>query len=213
MEKLLSRASFLRLAAISTSLLILPSIVRADDNEISRDDILHDPDAPTAGNPDGDLTIVDFFDYNCPFCKKAAPNLERIVKTDGKIRLVYKDWPILGPTSIIGARLALAAKYQGKYLEVHHALMNIPGEGVPQEKMIEEVRKTGVDMDRLDADLNGRADDIAKLIKRNLTIAAAIGLQGTPGFLVGPYKVNQALTYEGFVHAVADARARIKKDK
>lgn len=209
MEKLLSRASFLRLAA--TSLLILPTVALADDNEITKDDILNDPQAPTAGNPNGDLTIVDFFDYNCPFCKKAAQNLERVVKTDGKIRLVYKDWPILGPTSIIGARLALAAKYQGKYLDVHHALMNIPGEGIPQERMIEEVRKTGVDMTRLDADINGHAEEIGKLIKRNLTIAAAIGLLGTPGFLVGPYKVNQALAYEGFVHVVADARAKQKK--
>ncbi len=208
MQKLFSRASFLRLAA--TSLLILPSVALADDNEISKDDILYDPAAPTAGNPDGDLTIVDFFDYNCPFCKKAAQNLERAVKADGKIRLVYKDWPILGPTSIIGARLALAAKYQGKYLDVHHALMNIPGEGVPQERMIEEVGKTGVDMTQLDADINGHAEEIGKLIKRNLAIAAAIGLLGTPGFLVGPYKVNQALTYEGFVRVAADARARQK---
>lgn len=209
MQNLFSRASFLRLAA--TSLLVVPSIALADDNEISKDDILHDPEAPTAGNPDGDLTIVDFFDYNCPFCKKAAPNLERAVKADGKIRLVYKDWPILGPTSIIGARLALAAKYQGKYLDVHHALMNIPGEGVPQDRMVEEIRKTGIDMNQLDADINGHADEIGKLIKRNLAIADAIGLMGTPGFLVGSYKVNQALTYEGFVRVVADARARQKK--
>ncbi|MEH2514065.1 protein-disulfide isomerase [Nitrobacteraceae bacterium AZCC 1564] len=209
MENLLSRASFLRLAA--SSLLILPSIAFADGNEISKDDILNDPEAPMAGNPDGDLTIVDFFDYNCPFCKKAAVNLERAVKADGKIRLVYKDWPILGPTSIIGARLALAAKYQGKYLDVHHALMNIPGEGIPQEQMIEEVRKTSVDMNRLDADINGHAEEIGKLIKRNIAMGAAIGFLGTPGFLIGPYKVNQALTYEGFVHAVADARARQKK--
>lgn len=209
MQKLFSRASFLRLAA--TSLLIVPSIAFADDDVVSKDDILNDPQAPTAGNPNGDLTIVDFFDYNCPFCKKAAPNLERAVKADGKIRLVYKDWPILGPTSIIGARLALAAKYQGKYLDVHHALMSIPGEGVPQDRMVDEIRKTGVDMSQLDADINGRADEIGKLIKRNLAIAEAIGLLGTPGFLVGPYKVNQALTYEGFVHVIADARTRQKK--
>lgn len=209
MENPLSRASFLRLAA--SSLLILPSVAFADDNEISKDDILHDPEAPTAGNPKGDLTIVDFFDYNCPFCKKAAPSLERAVKADGKIRHVYKDWPILGPTSIIGARLALAAKYQGKYLEVHHALMNIPGNGIPQERMIEEVRKTDIDMDRLDADINGHAEEIGKLIRRNNAIAEAIGFMGTPSYLVGPYRVGQALTYEGFVHAVADARAKQKK--
>jgi protein-disulfide isomerase len=210
MEKPLSRSSFLRLIAASASLLTLPPAARADDAEISREMILNDPDAPIAGNPDGDLTIVDFFDYNCPYCKAAAPHLERIVKTDGKIRLVYKDWPILTPTSIVGARLALAAKYQDKYLAVHDALMGIPGYGISQEKMLDAVRKSGVDAARLDADLKTHEVDIAGLIKRNLDIADAIGLQGTPGFLVGAYKVNQALNYDGFVRVVADARARNK---
>ena len=154
--------------------------------------IFNDPETPTGGNPNGDLTIVDFFDYNCPYCKLAAKSLEKIVKTDGNIRIIYKDWPILAETSIIGARLALAAKYQGQYLPVHHALMDIPGYGVSQEKMIEAVRNTGVDLAQLDTDMARHADDIAGLIKRNLSIAQAIGFQGTPGFLVGPYKVNEA---------------------
>ena len=140
---------------------------------------------------------------------KAAKSLEKVVKADGNVRLVYKDWPILHPTSIIGARLALAAKYQGKYLPVHHALMDIPGYGVAQEKMIEVTRGTGIDVAQLDSDMTAHADDIARLIKRNLTIADAIGLQGTPGFLVGTFKVNQALN-DGFVRVVADARARQK---
>jgi protein-disulfide isomerase len=209
----ISRAGFLRLSAMSGTLLVLPAPVRADDNEITRDMILNDPDAPVAGNRDGDLTIVDFFDYNCPYCKKAATSLEKLVKADGNIRLVYKDWPILHETSIIGARLALAAKYQDRYLPVHHALMDIPGYGIPRDQMLEAVRKTDVDQARLDADLTAHADDILRLIKRNLNIAEAIGLQGTPGFLVGAYKVNQALTYEGFVRVVADARARAKNSK
>jgi protein-disulfide isomerase len=206
----ISRARFLRLATVSTAILVMPSAVFADDNEINRDMILNDPDAPTAGNPKGDLTIVDFFDYNCPYCKASAKPLEKVVKEDGNIRLVYKDWPILHPTSIIGARLALAAKYQGKYLPVHHALMDIPGYGVGQEKMIEATRHAGVDAARLDADMMAHGDDIARLIKRNLNTAEAIGLQGTPGFVVGPFLVNQALNEQGFVRVVADARARQK---
>jgi len=206
----ISRAEFLRLAVVSASVVIIPQGARADENEITRDMILNDPDAPTAGNPKGDLTIVDFFDYNCPYCKMSAKSLEKLVKADGNIRLVYKDWPILTETSIIGARLALAAKYQGKYLPVHHALMAIPGYGIPQDKMLETVRTTGVDAARLDADIADHGDDITRLIKRNLNIAEAIGLQGTPGFLVGVYKVNEALNYDGFVRVVADARARQK---
>jgi predicted DsbA family dithiol-disulfide isomerase len=86
--------------------------------------------------------------------------------------------------------------------------MKIPGYGISREQMIEAVSGSGVDMDRLDADLKANTSVITSLLKRNLAIAEAIGLQGTPGFLVGPYRVNQALTYEGFVHAVADARAK-----
>ncbi|MEH2594992.1 protein-disulfide isomerase [Bradyrhizobium sp. AZCC 1577] len=206
----ISRTQFLRLAALSATVLIMPSVVRADDKEITRDMILNDPETPTGGNPNGDLTIVDFFDYNCPYCKGAAKSLEKVVKADGNIRLVYRDWPILHPTSIIGARLALAAKYQGKYLPVHHALMDIPGYGVAQERMIEVTRSAGIDAEKLDTDMTAHADDIARLIKRNLNIAEAIGLQGTPGFLVGAFKVNQALNEQGFVRVVADARARQK---
>jgi protein-disulfide isomerase len=207
----LSRNTFLRLASGAALLLLTKTLARSAENEVTRDMILADPEAPTGGNPDGDLTIVDFFDYNCPFCKKAATHLERLVKTDGKIKLIYKDWPILTETSIVGAQLALGAKYQGKYLEVHHALMNIPGYGIPREQMIDAVRKSGIDLARLDADVQSNAGAIGGLIKRNLTIAEAIGLQGTPGFLVRPYKVNEALTYEGFQHVVADARARQRK--
>jgi protein-disulfide isomerase len=137
LNRTISRAQFLRLTALSASLFVVSSDAWANENEITRDMILNDPEAPAGGNPNGDLTIVDFFDYNCPYCKLAAKSLEKIVKTDGNIRLVYRDWPILAETSIIGARLALAAKYQGQYLPVHHALMGIPGYGVSQEKMIE----------------------------------------------------------------------------
>lgn len=206
----ISRAQFLRLTALSAALFVVSSDAWASENEITRNMILNDPETPTGGNPNGDLTIVDFFDYNCPYCKLAAKSLEEIVKTDGNIRLVYRDWPILAETSIIGARLALAAKYQGQYIPVHHALMDIPGHGVSQEQMLEAVRNTGIDLMQLDIDIARHADDIAGLIKRNLNIAQAIGFQGTPGFLIGSYKVNEALDEEGFMRVVADARARQK---
>jgi protein-disulfide isomerase len=213
MNESVSRSTFLRLAGGAAALLLTRTVARTAENEITREMILADPQAPTAGNPDGDLTIVDFFDYNCPFCKEAAVHLERLVKADGRIKLIYKDWPVLTPTSIVGAKLALGAGYQGKYLAAHHALMNIPGYGISQQQMIEAVRKSGVDMNRLDADVETHAEAIKGLLERNLAIADAIGLQGTPGFLVGPYKVNQALTYDGFRHVVADARARQANQK
>src|SRR6202158_3272044 len=179
----------------------------ADDADTMRDAILNDPAAPVAGNPKGDVTIVAFFDYNCPFCKKAEPDLERVVKADGKIRLVYKDWPILSEASIRGAQLVLAAKYQGKYDVAHQALMNIPGTTISAERLGAAIKASGIDMDRMDADLKEHADEITALLRRNLAQADSLGLQGTPAYLVGQYKVTSALNYDGFKKAVADARA------
>jgi len=170
--------------------------------------ILNDPDSPVAGNPKGDVTIVAFMDYNCPFCKKATPDLNKLVATDGKIRLIYKDWPILADTSVYGAQLALAAKYQGQYDAVHQALMKTHTGRVSKEEMLEAARSSGTDMTRLNADLQAHAADIAALLKRNAAEADSLGLLGTPVFLVGPYKVAAALDYDGFKKVVADARAR-----
>jgi protein-disulfide isomerase len=198
-----------------TWLFVLASAVTpvayADDAETSREAILNDPATPVAGNPKGDLTIVTFFDYNCPFCKKAEPALDQLVKADGRIRLVYKDWPILTEASVSGAQLVLAAKYQGKYDIAHQALMNIPGTKIPAEQMREAIRVSGVDMNRLDADLVAHGDEITVLLRRNQAQADSLGLQGTPAYLVGQYRVTSALNYEGFKRAVADARARAGK--
>ena len=198
------------LTALFFSFFVLARPAQAQDKAISVDAILNDPEAAVGGNPKGDVTIVAFVDYNCPFCKKSAPDLERLVKADGKIRLVYKDWPILTPSSIHGAQLALAAKYQGKYEQVHHALMGIPGMKISKEKMTEAVQSSGLDMERLNADLKQHGADIQSLIQRNLDQADALGLSGTPVYLIGPFEASGALTYEQFRKAVADARARGK---
>jgi protein-disulfide isomerase len=178
--------------------------------EIDVNEILHDPDAPVAGNPQGDVTVVAFLDYNCPFCKHAAPDLAKLIATDHGVRLVYKDWPILTPASTYGAKMALAAKYQGKYDAVHAALMSIPGRRIPEEQMRHAIETSGVDMGRLDSDVKAHESDIDALLKRNLAEADALGLEGTPVFLIGPYKIAQALDYEGFKEAVANTRARVK---
>jgi protein-disulfide isomerase len=202
----MQRRHFLTLAGILAAGATLPaSPLLAQGVDV--DAILRDPAAPTAGNPKGDVTVVAFLDYNCPFCKKAAPDLQRAVKEDGKIRLVYKDWPILSEASVSGAQMALAAKYQGGYDRVHHALMAIPGRGVSKEQMAAAVRSSGVDVDRLDADLKAHAGDISALLKRNLAQAESIGLQGTPSYLIGPFRTS-TLDYAGFKEAFAEARRR-----
>lgn len=195
--------------ALAPALLSLaPPIEEAFAQGVDPNAILNDPEVPVSGNPKGDLTIVAFLDYNCPFCKKAEPDLTRLVKADGRIRLVHKDWPILGDASVYGAQLALAAKYQGRYDEVHRALMAIPGRKIPKERMLEAVAASGVDVARLEEDRKAHQAEIAALLQRNLDQADALGLQGTPVFLIGQLKVAAALDYEGFRQAVAQARAR-----
>ena len=202
-----SRRSFLHVSMLAATSLAALSLGPAQAQEMDVEAILNDPDAPVSGNPKGDVTIVAFLDYNCPFCKKSAPDLERIVKTDGKIRLVYKDWPVLSDASVYGAQLALAAKYQGRYDTAHKALMGISGRRVTKETMLAAVKASGIDMTRLQADLTANSEAITTLLKRNLAQAESIGLQGTPAYLVGPFRTS-ALDYEGFKQVVADARGK-----
>ncbi|MFG1346721.1 DsbA family protein [Xanthobacter autotrophicus DSM 431] len=209
------RRDLIRLAALS---LLPPALLAAGAGRagaqgapqapaIDVEAILRDPQAPGAGNPEGDVTIVAFLDYNCPFCKTSAPDLARVVKEDGRIRLVYKDWPILTEASVYGAQLALAAKYQGRYGEVHDALMRIPGRRIPEEEMLKAVAASGVDLDRLMADLKAHIGEIGALLKRNATQAESLGLQGTPTYLVGPLLAS-TLDYASFRRAIAEARRR-----
>src|SRR5450755_5122987 len=87
--------------------------------------VLRDPDIPVAGNAAGDISIVEYFDYQCPYCRKIEPELRQVVQDDGKVRLVLKDWPILGPVSVIAARMALGCKFQDKYIQAHEALIGV----------------------------------------------------------------------------------------
>lgn len=196
-------------AVAAAPVLLSPLTVRdAFAQGVDANAILNDPEAPVSGNPKGDLTVVAFLDYNCPYCKKSEPDLLRLVKADGRIRLVHKDWPILGDASVYGAQLALAAKYQGRYDEVHDALMGMAGRKIAKERMLEAVSASGVDMGRLEADRTAHAGEIAALLQRNLNQADALGLQGTPVYLIGSLKVAAALDYDGFREAVVQARAR-----
>lgn len=195
--------------AISTATLAAPVMGAPAFGQggVTREMILNDPAAPVSGNPKGDLTIVAFLDYNCPYCKQTAPILDRVIKEDGKIRLVYKDWPVLRPSSIDGATMALAAKHQGKYEIAHHALMSIPGSGIPKEQMRQALQEADIDMPRLDADIAGKITEIDGLIKRNMAQADAIGLTGAPSFLVGQFRTS-TLDYQGFKKVIAAARVK-----
>lgn len=208
---LISRRDALIIGA-GLSLPVVANIVRPQQawaaQEIDVNGILHDPEAPESGNPKGNLTIVSFFDYNCPFCKKAEADLEKVVREDGNIRLVYKDWPILTEASVYGAQLALGAKYQGKYQAAHDALMGIPGRKIEKAQMTESVIAAGVDVERLESDIQTNADAISELLRRTHAQAKSMGLMGTPVYLIGQFKVAAALDVDQFRKVVSQARER-----
>lgn len=168
--------------------------------------VLHDPDVPVLGNPKGDVTIVEFFDYQCPYCRKMHPDLMRLLAEDGKVRLVLKDWPILTEHSRTAARLALAAKYQGLHAETHAALMELTGR-LDQDKIRAAAVKAGLDLGRVDADVKARGPEIDAVLARNAAQADALQLTGTPALLVGPFKVP-GMGYDDLKKVVAEARAR-----
>jgi protein-disulfide isomerase len=180
------------------------------DDILSRDAVLRDPDIPSLGNPQGDITIVEYFDYQCPYCKKTAPELAQVVAEDGKVKLVLKDWPIFGPASTYAARMSLASKYQDKYEAAHDAL--IAAKAKLTEAAVDDLLgKAGIDVARATADRDTHSAEIDALLARNDAQARAFGFQGTPGFIIGTFRVPGALNTAGFKRAIADARKAAAK--
>jgi protein-disulfide isomerase len=167
--------------------------------------VLRDPDIPVAGNADGDITIVEYFDYNCPYCRSIDPELQQVVHDDGKIRLVLKDWPILGPVSVVAARMALASKYQDKFADAHQALIGVASK-LSESRIGELLAGAGIDVDRMKRDLASNAKDIDSILARNNEQASALGFKGTPSFIVGKFRVPGVLTMAQFEQVIADAR-------
>jgi protein-disulfide isomerase len=210
-----SRRQILRglgtMAAIGIS--ASPRSARAQsDDVLSEALVLRDPDIPVAGNAAGDITIVEYFDYQCPYCRKLEPELRQVVHEDGKVRLIWKDWPILGPASVTAARMALASKYQGKFTEAHEALIAVNTK-LTDSRIREVLAGTGVDVDRLDRDFSAHAAEIDAILARNNGQATAFEFRGTPSFIVGKFRVPGVLTMAQFTEVIADARkaATLKK--
>ncbi len=167
--------------------------------------VLRDPDIPVAGNAAGDISIVEYFDYQCPYCRKVEPELRQVVDDDGNVRLVWKDWPILGPMSVTASRMALASRYQGKFIQAHDALIAINSK-LTESRIREALAGGGVDVDRLDRDLADKASAIDATLTRNNDQAAAFEFRGTPSFIVGKFRVPGVLTMAQFGQAISDAR-------
>ncbi|WP_291730433.1 DsbA family protein [Leisingera sp. F5] len=165
--------------------------------ENNRDTLERDPNAPVLGNPEGDVTVVEFFDYNCPYCRRAMATVQGLLKDDANVRLVYREWPILGDGSVFAARAALASRKQGKYEEFHWALMGMQGRAT-EASVIRIARETGLDVERLRRDMD--APEVEEHIATSMALSRKLGFNGTPSFVIGdnlvPGFVEQPQLYE-----------------
>lgn len=171
-----------------------------------RDAILNDPTSPIAGNPNGNVTVVQFFDYRCGYCKKVVPSLRELLKTDKDVRLVLKEFPILGPDSVTASRAALATWNiaPDKYFPFHLALMESRGE-MNEARVLETAKKVGIDVDKLQAAMADPA--IKTAIDRNMDLARTLHVNGTPAFIIGNQLVPGAIDLDTLREMVATARA------
>ena len=171
--------------------------------KVHADALLHDPDSPVGGNPDGSVTLVEFFDYNCPYCKMMAPLIVQAAAADPQLRIVYKEFPILGPGSVFAARAALAASKQGKYEPFHRALYQVRGP-VDEAKVLETAKAVGIDIDRMKADMQGKT--IEGELQNNIKLGDVLQITGTPGFVVGDQITTGARDLKALQALISDAR-------
>ncbi|UWQ20051.1 DsbA family protein [Jannaschia sp. W003] len=159
--------------------------------------------APVLGNPEGDVTVVEFFDYNCPYCRQAGDEVKALLAADPNVRLVYREWPILGEGSVEAARVALAARAQDGYPALHEALMGASGR-VDGRAALEIAEELGLDMDRLRADME--APEVQAHIDETMALAQGLGFNGTPSFVIGDQVAPGMVSSEGLAEMVAAAR-------
>ena len=165
----------------------------------------NDPDAPVLGNPDGDVTLVEFFDYRCPYCKRMTDTLAQLIEEDPDLRVVMKEFPILSKESAVAARAALAAMRQEKYESFHFALMEGGGTFTDDEIMA-VAEAVGLDEAQLRADMQDPAIDAA--LRRNHAVAGKVGITGTPAFIIGDTLLPGAVGIEQLRALIAEARAK-----
>jgi protein-disulfide isomerase len=201
------RCRFILLAVLGCALLF--DVAWAEDVQLitraGQKQMLTKPGTDTVGARHPDVTVVEYFDYNCPYCKKLVPALQALVAQDPKIAILYKDWPILGPVSQYAAASALAAGWQGKYLLAHDALMN--GPRLAENEQVDAILQTaGVNLDTLKQDRISHAKEIAALLERNDEEAHALTLEGTPGLVVGRQLVTGIADVSDLQRLVANSR-------
>lgn len=202
----LERRAFLAAAFALGSTPLLPMIANAQSarEELPQDAILRDPEVPVLGNPNGDVTLVEYFDYQCPYCKAQFPDIEAMVRQDGNIRLVMKDWPIFGPASLYASRLALAAgQHHDKALS---ALMGTKAR-LSQEDVEAALTSVGFKIEALNAAYGRDRQRIDGIIARNSSQAEQFGFMGTPAYIAGTTVFPGVPDMADMRKAIAEARA------
>jgi len=166
-------------------------------------ELLNDPNSPVSGNLDGDVTVVEFFDYRCGYCKRVAGAVTQLQQDDPNVRIVYKDYPILGEASVLAARAALASKAQGKHLAFHEALLASKNE-LTQETILNIATGVGLDKERLNTDMQNPT--LQEVIEGNRALARELGINGTPGFIIGTELVPGALELKDLKNLIRQVR-------
>ncbi len=156
----------------------------ANSLEQQRQAILEDPVAPRVEPKGYDVTIIEYMDYQCPYCRASHGPLKQLLAADRKVRIIYRDWPIFGPASERAARVAIASQWQDKHTAFHDALMTTT-QPLSETTIRAAAKRSGVDWSHLEADLKRHSSDIEALLKRNADQAEQLGLEGTPGFIIG----------------------------
>lgn len=203
---MINRRQILAGSVVGAASLMLPEAPALAQPRTMAKEVLSDPDIPVLGNPDGDVTVVEFFDYQCVYCKWGFPDLMKVVERDGKVRLVMKDWPIFGEASVQAAGLVLAARETGQYAEAMQALManrqQLQWYGA--EKIL---ARAGLDPAVLKQSLQKDAKRIQDVLARNYAQARAFHFRGTPSFIVGSAIHPGMMRERDLVKAIAAARA------
>jgi protein-disulfide isomerase len=171
-----------------------------------RKELIDDPATPTTGKPDADITIVEFFDYQCPYCKAMQPIVQELLNKDDKLRIAYKDLPLLGPVSVIAARAALAAARQGKYEQFHRALLGIKGP-LAEDAIYKVAETVGIDVDRLKKDM--AVPEVNQQLQANALLAVALGIHGTPAWVIGDQLIIGGIDKLRLTELVGDARKQL----
>ncbi|MBX6426308.1 MAG: DsbA family protein [Variibacter sp.] len=174
-----------------------------------REALFNSPHQVTLGNPRGDVTLVEFFDYNCGYCKRALPDMMELLKTDPNLRIVLKEFPLLGPGSIEAAQVAVAVRMQDKtgkkYLEFHQKLLGGRGQA-DKARALAAAKDAGLDVARIEKDLS--SPEVQAAIEESMRLAEALGIEGTPTYVIGHAIVPGAVGIANLRKEIQEAREK-----